>query len=64
MSECSEDCSCSRRAREAVAARNRADAWADGRLTHTEECQIHKTPPSGWPFGGFSCNCGGVEVER
>ena len=40
---------------------NRADDWAAGRLTHTEECQIHKTPPAGWPFGGFSCNCEGVE---
>lgn len=40
----------------------RAEAWASGRLAHTEECQINRTPPAGWPFDGFSCNCGGVEV--
>lgn len=45
-----------------------AEAWASGRLRHTEECQINRTPPAGspcdgFPFEGFSCNCGGVEVE-
>ena len=41
-----------------------AEAWATGRLVHAEGCQINKTPPPGWPFDGFSCNCNGVEPGR
>ena len=41
-----------------------AEAWASGRLVHSEDCQMRKTPPPGWPFDGFSCNCRGVESGR
>jgi hypothetical protein len=36
-----------------------ADAWAAGRLRHTDACQIRHDPPEGFPFDSFSCNCNG-----
>ena len=39
-----------------------ADAWAAGRLRHTDACQIRQDPPEGFPFDSFSCNCNGELV--
>lgn len=37
--------------------------YVDQRYQHTDGCQSLKTPPEGYPFPTFSCDCAGIPVR-
>ena len=38
-------------------------AYVDQYYEHTPGCQMRKTPPEGYPFKTFSCDCRGIRVR-